>query len=297
MPDHKYWPEASQRDLLRATFVAGATGAAAFQAWKTQIDMADHPDIGSFRLLPTLWRRLLADGIDDPVLSKLKGIARRNWFQNQRFFRSWAPLLGSLHEAGIPCLLLSGPSLALTLRDYALLTESVLGLLVRPRQARQAVEHLQAAGWRPKKQLPVPLTESYVARTRMLGLRNEESCEVRFHWRLSTPLCGAGSDCWDHAVQVSAHGIPLAVLSPADQILYCCTEDSLTPDRPMFLRAVDVMLLIHGEARIDWERIVEQARAPSVAVPLLEVMCYLQSVLDARIPPPVWEQLVSLPTT
>lgn len=290
---HRTWPESSQQELLRAVFASGSAGASAFEAWRCQIDMADHPDVGSFRLLPALSRRLVADRRDDPLVSKLQGIARRNWFQNQRYFRSWAPVLESLYELGTPCMLIGGPSLALRLNDYALLTETILTILVRSNQACQAIERLQAIGWRSKKRLP-PLTESYVTTSRMLGFRDEVGREIRLHWHLLSASRSTGSDWWDHAVPVCVHNVPVWVLDSADQVLYSCAEDSLTPNRSTFQRAVDVVLVIHGEAEIDWNRIIWQAKKRSVILPLLAVMRYIQSVLDDSIPAPIWEQLQSL---
>jgi hypothetical protein len=152
----------SQKELLRARFLSGDEGLSAFETWKSQIDMADHPDFGSFRLLPFLFHHLKAQGIDDPVMMKLKGIARRNWYKNQQFFRSWAPQLQALHAAGIECMLLAGPALALDYYgDYALDSEDDLAILVPTQQARSAIKQLQTLGWRPMYHRPDALVEPH----------------------------------------------------------------------------------------------------------------------------------------
>lgn len=73
---------------------------------------------------------------------KFKGIARKAWYNNQRYFRSILPPLQALHQAGIETMLLYGPALALAFHsDYAHGGETVLPILVRPEQALATIKH------------------------------------------------------------------------------------------------------------------------------------------------------------
>ena len=100
-----YWPDSLQLPLLRAAFLSGAAGLAAWETWKSQVNMDDYPDPGSFQLLPQLYRNLQHQGLDDPLILKLKGIARQSWFRNQRNFSLLAPHLQMLKEAGMEVLM------------------------------------------------------------------------------------------------------------------------------------------------------------------------------------------------
>lgn len=298
MTDHKTWPVSSQKELLRATFLSGDEGLSAFETWKSQIDMADHPDFGSFRLLPFLFHHLKAQDIDDPVMMKLKGIARRNWYKNQHFFRTWAPQLQALHKAGIECMLLSDPALALDYYgDFALESEADLAILVPTEQARPAIKQLQTLGWRPKYHRPDALLEPHQPAKSMHVFRDAPGRRIHLHWHL-LPACRtaeAEADFWGGAIETKVHDVPVRILNPADQILYSCVEDHFIIEPTDFLRAIDGMLMIRTTPDFDWDRLLSQAEKYHLVMPLLEVMRYIQDTLDEPLPPSVWQRLRSLP--
>ena len=68
---------------------------------------------GSFRLLPLLYINLQKQGVDDPVMGKLKGIYRQAWSKNQTLFHEMAGVIAHLQDAGIKTMLLKGASLSL----------------------------------------------------------------------------------------------------------------------------------------------------------------------------------------
>ncbi|MCB9100898.1 MAG: nucleotidyltransferase family protein [Anaerolineales bacterium] len=298
MTDHKTWPVSSQKALLRATFLSGAEGLSAFETWKSQISMVDHPDLGSFRLLPCLFHHLKAQDIDDPFLMKFKGIARRNWYKNQRFFRSLAPPLQALHEAGIECMLLYGPVFALRYyTDYALSSETNLAVWVPIKQARLAIKQLQRLGWQPERRLPDALIESYLAADWMHVFRDAAGRRIHLHWHL-LPECRtsqADTDFWNEAITTKVHDVPVRILNPADQILHSCVEYHSTAEPSHFLRAVDVMLIMSTTPDLDWERLLTQAEKHHLVIPLLAVLHYIQAALNQPLPPAVWQRLKSRP--
>jgi hypothetical protein len=299
MTDHKTWPVSSQKELLRATFLSGDEGLSAFETWKSQINMADHPDFGSFRLLPFLFHHLKAQEIEEPVVMKLKGIARRNWYKNQRFFRSWTPQLQALHEAGIECMLLSGPALALHYySDYVLDSETDLAILVPTAQARQAIKQLQTLGWRSKKRSPDILIEPYRwAANWMHVFRDAVGHRIHLRWHLLPACRTAEADFWGGAIETKLHDVPVRILNPADQILYSCVEDHSTAEPANFLRAIDVMLIIRTTPDLDWDRLLTQAERHHLVMSLLAVLRYIQNTLDEPLPPSVWQRLRSLPVS
>ncbi|MCA1552816.1 MAG: nucleotidyltransferase family protein, partial [Chloroflexi bacterium] len=84
----------------------------AWREYRTALDL-DHIDHGSQRLLPLLYRNLLALGIDDPLLTRIKGVYRYHWLRNQLQLQFLATLLRALDESGVPVLVLKGAALAL----------------------------------------------------------------------------------------------------------------------------------------------------------------------------------------
>ncbi|MCB0209230.1 MAG: nucleotidyltransferase family protein [Anaerolineae bacterium] len=296
----KTWPSSSQKALLRATFLSGDEGIKAFETWKSQIDMADHADLGSFRLLPFLFHHLKTQGIDDPLLMKLKGIARRNWYKNQAFFRRWAPLLQALHQAQITCMMLSGPALAWDeYRDYALDSEMELALLVPSKQAQAAIHQLQALGWQPNKPLPNDLLGPYIKAEWMQCFKDAAGRKLCLHWHLfpAGRTAVAEADIWGAATTTKMHDVPIHLLNPVDQILYSCFKDHATTDTARFLRAIDLMLILQNTPNFNWNRLCSQAQRHRLIVPLLETLGYIQSTLDEPLPSAVWQQFRAFPIT
>ncbi|MFM5969685.1 MAG: hypothetical protein ACKO9X_03730 [Dolichospermum sp.] len=72
----------------------------AWQDWRDSVDI-ETLDASSYSLLPQLYQNLLAHGVDDTEMSRLKGIYRRNWYANQLKLKSLKAILSSLKDIGI----------------------------------------------------------------------------------------------------------------------------------------------------------------------------------------------------
>lgn len=101
-----------QEDLLKAAFAADETAAAAWRRWRDAVDWEAHLDHDAFRLLPRTYRNLRRLGVADPLLLRLRGIARQAWYANQRRLH---PTVQALTAAGVELLLV--PPTAVLLHD------------------------------------------------------------------------------------------------------------------------------------------------------------------------------------
>jgi len=260
--------------------------------------MADHPDFGSFRLLPFLFHHLKAQDIEDPLMMKSKGIARRNWYKNQKYFRSLEHLLRALHQADIDCMFLCGSTFALNYhRDYTLDAEANLTILIPLEQMWIAFKQLQIMGWQPAKQLLKPVLTPYLAANWLHIFQDAAGRKIYLHWHL-LPVCRtveADTDFWDGAITAAIHVVPVHILNPADQLLYSCVEDHSSYELSNFLRVIDVMLIIRATPDLDWDRLISQAKKHRLVVPLIRMLSYIQDTLKDPLPPTIWQQLRSLP--
>ena len=126
------WPQGAQLELLRAVLFEGDEAAAAWSRWRRLVSL-DQADLGSGRLLPLAYRRLLAAGIDDPERERIKGTYRLTWTRNHLLLREVAPVMRSLRAAGIPTMVLKGAALtALQYRDPGVRSMADIDLLVPP---------------------------------------------------------------------------------------------------------------------------------------------------------------------
>ena len=300
MTKNNLWPASLEIPLLRAAFLSNEAGIQAWQLWRSQVNMEEHPDLGAFRLLPAVYHNLQSLDIDDSMMMKLKGIARRNWYQNQRFFRSVAPPLQALHEVGFKCMLLGGPAIVLRYySEYALGSEAALAILVPATQARQTFEQLQLLGWQPEKPLPDTLIESYLAAGRMHSFRDATGRGIQLYWHL-LPEClstQADADFWAGAVKTKLHDVPVYIPNPADQILHICAENVITINSYPFLRTIDIMFIYMANPDLDWGRLLSYAEKFHLVMPVLKVLSYFQNNLDEPLPPAIWQQFLSLSTS
>jgi hypothetical protein len=281
--------------LLQAAFLSDNTGLQAWHCWKNQINIDDYPDTGSFRLLPALYRNLQKLGVADPFLEKLKGIVRRNWYKNQRFFKSVSGPLQSLQQAGIAPMLLYGPALALQIQsDYALDGGTNLAVLVHPEQAKAAISHLQSTGWQPEARLPESLLNDYLAVGFSHIFKDDLGRALQLQWHLlpECPYSEADNFFWSASQTATLSNAQIHILNPADQILHICVQDTGTSATSLFLRAIDVMMVADAAGdQVDWSRLLSTAQRYRLVWPLRTVLEYLNQRQLHPAPPDIWQQL------
>lgn len=296
----KYWPTSLRESLFLAAFLEGDAALEAWEKWLSQVNMQDYPDWGSFRLLPQLYRNMLELGVDDPVMMKLKGIVRRNWFENQRYLSNIEPLLHDLHEPGGECMLLDGPALVLTCGlDYALAKPAVLPIMVRVDRADEVMDTLLNLGWRAKGWLPHAYIESYLAAGWTHTFVDSKDRQIQLAWRLlpANRHRAADAAAWNGASSTSVRDTPVTLLDPAEHILRRCAGDFPTVESSLFLRAIDVMFIIRATPDLNWQRLLRLTAELRLAAPVGEVLNLLQGLLDQPIPDTVWQEFQNLPVS
>jgi hypothetical protein len=192
------WPTAQQELLLRAALLPGAAAQAAWQQWRTEVDVEeDHLDLGSFRLLPLVYHNLHKQGIDDPLMGRLKGMHRRAWVMNQLQFQACTQVLQSFHAAGIATLVLKGAALLCRYYpDQGVRPMGDFDVLVPKRQVVQAIEVLDQLGWQPVGHPREGLTPDYFAIRHAQGFANPTGRQLDLHWHvLVTSLSARTAAC------------------------------------------------------------------------------------------------------
>ncbi|HEX8206069.1 MAG TPA: nucleotidyltransferase family protein, partial [Solirubrobacteraceae bacterium] len=209
------WLPAPEHELLlRAALLDGDAAGDAWRRWQAA-HSDGHLDVGSFRLLPLVYRNLSAQGGDHVWLGRLKGVYRRSWVLNQELFARSAPVVARLDAAGIPTLLLKGAGLALAhYRDAGARPMDDLDVAVPLADAPAAIGQLRAAGLEPRR----PLTGDLVGLSHAETFADAGERAIDLHWDL---LRWAGRDeaIWDDAVPVDLRGVATRAPSATDQVL------------------------------------------------------------------------------
>jgi hypothetical protein len=294
-----FWPTPAQECLLRAALLRGPAAQAAWEQWSAQVDL-DTLDAGSFRLLPLLYVNLEAEGVRHPLMSKLKGIYRYHWTKTRVLFYQAALVLDRLHASGFQTLLLKGAALAtLYYPNPGLRPMDDFDVLVPLSQAAAAAAVLAAAGWQPILQRPLhTFTPAYFSVRPGHGFRNAAGQACDLHWHVLFQACQPGADesFWQAAMPLAFQGRATLALSPADQLLHLCAHGTMWNPVSSARWAADALLLLHAAA-IDWPRLVAQAQAFALTLPLADTLAYLKGLLNAPVPDTVVEQLKAMPAS
>lgn len=286
-----FWPTESQEILLRAALLPAPEGVAAWQAWKEQNDLVgSHHDIGSFRLLPLVYKNLVAAGVDDPLLPRLKGIYRFSWCANQRLFHDAAGAVQQLQDAGIRTLVLKGAALsALHYQNRGLRPMSDVDVLVPVSQVTQAIERLRRFGWRTSHLVEEDFSYRHAAQ-----LVNEDGRELDLHWHAFYEClqADADDDLWRRAVPLTLQDVRTLALDPGDALLHTVVHGMRWDEVPTIRWIPDAMAILKSAGdRVDWSRVLEQAGRRRLLLRFGRGLGYLHERFDAAVPDEVLTRL------
>ncbi|MGH7582276.1 MAG: nucleotidyltransferase family protein [Gemmatimonadales bacterium] len=222
-PAGRLWPSADQGLLLDAALGDGDVAVAAFAAWRRRVDLQQefHRDI--LRLLPLVYHNMQRLGVDDPIMSRLKGVYRRAWYDTNRLFHHVCPALHALIDAKIPVTLLKGAPLAVEYYGQAALRPmGDVDFMVPPADLGATIAVLRQNGWRVAD--PKWDTLRFRHAVQCLG---PDHAEMDLHWHVCYDAADSGADA--------------AVLAAAEPVNFLgCRVRQLDPTFLLFL------VIVHG---------------------------------------------------
>ncbi len=102
-----------------------------YAVWRDKLDF-DALTLGSQRILGLLHKNLRAHDIEDPIMDRLRGIARYAWFSNRNLILQSTPLLKAFNETGVKFSFLKGMAIVASIPDQmALRPMGDMDLLIR----------------------------------------------------------------------------------------------------------------------------------------------------------------------
>ena len=292
------WPTWQQELLLRAALLQGDNSIAAWERWKSTVDV-EHLDIGSHRLLPHLYRNLQTQGVTDPLMGRFKGVYRRTWYDNQLLFHHVSTLLSSFHDAGIETIVLKGAALALLhYMDCGLRPMNDFDVMIPVNQTSKAIALMRELGWNPIPRSPEALTDSYLSIVNSHGFVHSAGRECDLHWHLFPECCQADADneFWEQSVPFKIHGVAPRSLAPTDQLLHVCVHGAEWNPIPPLRWVADAMMIMKT-AKIDWDRLISQARKRQMMLPVKGALDYLHRALGAQVPAQILQRIHNIPAS
>ena len=164
-------------------------------------------------------------------------------------------------------------------------------MLVRRRQVRQAVEVLERNGWK----LNIAAQIEIILRTRHAWeCLHPGGRKLDLHWS-PLPQPTGEQPFWDDAIALEIGGTQTRALCPEDQLLHLCVHGVSWNMRTPYWAADAVMLMRSRRGNLDWQRLVERARANELSLPLEHGLRFLGDEFELDIPSIVLEQLSAAP--
>lgn len=289
------WPTPDQELLLRATLPCEGEALVAWSAWRSRHDLVESQiDRGSFRLLPLLYKNLVALGADDPDLPRLKGIYRYWWCSNQRLLYQAAAIVRELEGADIPCIVLKGAASAtLHYRDTGVRPMGDIDIMVPFHHATDAVAHLESRGWRANRRHLQDLIRYQHSVT-----MEKDGASVDIHWQVFRE-CIQGDPSrgfWSRSVPLEFLGARCRALGPGDALLHAVVHGIRWREEPTVRWIPDALAILRTSGdTIDWDAVCEEARSRKLLLRFVRGLEYLRRAFDAPIPEAAFERLRSTP--
>ena len=297
-PFDSVWPSPSQELLLDAALARGDRALAAWRAWADE-GRLDRTDRVSRRLLPFVYGNLTAQGLDDPLLGRLREFYLATWKRAQDLLRGLERALRVLNAAGIETLLLKGAALApFYYDDEGVRWLGDLDVLVPERVFVRATGVLERAGWTayPSPVLPAYLDTRF---THAVLLHDDRGRGVDLHCHILDMSWERGADdtFWAASVPVTVRGVPTRTLCATDHLLHLSVHGFIWVDPPPIGWVVDAMTVLRKSEGIDWARLIGVARERRAGLFAAAPLRYLVRRFGAAIPSEVLTELDAIPAS
>jgi len=266
--------------LLRACLLDAAAGRAAWEEWRARVGgvkaFFSAETFGLKRLLPLLGAALQRAGATlEPELRAYLHVAQTHeMLRRQHFDRIAGAALDALVAGSVACIALQGVALAADAYPaWALRHSHDVDVLVRREDLARAAALLGAIGVGP----PTALDRA----GRHLRLVHAAALPIVLHSEPFRLPCFAPplSALWTRSRPAARAGV--GGLAAADALLHVCGQAACSPGRDSLQWACDASFLLARHPDLDWDGLIETARAARLALPLSVLLGYLADELAA----------------
>lgn len=290
------WPDEVQELLLQAALCGDDRASAAWSTVRPRISIDELPG-ELHRLMPLLSKNLAARGVNDPDLSRLKGVYQFSWYRNSLLFRDAGVLLAQLGAADIETMLLRGAAVTVGYRgDLGLRPMNDIDVLVRSADIDHAREVARGAGWRP-----LVTSQPFERRLYAAPVRNHDGRVVRLHWQpsLNLSLPGTAWDgLWQRAVPARLGDTSTRIPSAADHLVHACADGARGNSGSSLRWIADTTALLQSPAgHVRWDIVVAEAQRLRLSMLVSTALRYLQKALGTTVPASALRALSDTPTT
>ena len=294
------WPTSSQEHILRVALSDPGMAKHEWLEWNAQHSLEhDQIDIGSYRLLPLVYKNLLRSDITAPYLNILEGLYKRTWLENQIKLHAYSEVLRALEGAGINTLVLKGISIAIHYySDLGARPMLDIDILIPKHSVFAAIKILSDCGWLATGDLN--LNADMLDGRHACGFKNSTGLQLDLHWHV-LHFClndHITNEFWDAAIPLKLNGLTTRALCPADQLLHICTHGLMSNTVPPIRWIADSYLLIKtNEMQVDWNRLANLTVRSNESLRMYSALFYLVQNFQLPISKEIINKLGSLKPT
>jgi hypothetical protein len=264
--------------LLKAACLQGEAAMAAWQQWKSDIDIENLAP-AAYGLLPQLYQNLLSHDLEDTHMARLKGIYRRTWYSNQLQIKQLELMLKALNEMGIEVIILGDAALSAYYRNRGVRQISGFNLLVALQNLEQAISVLESLGWSS-----IPGFSSQPKLSTHLQNQQQQNLWVQVHLFWAIPQDKTDTRIWAQASVGRGWGNIGQTLSPVDQFLDICQRAFIWGQTDQIQGIADALMVLRASHSFDWQSLLEQAQSYQLIVPTSNMLMLLVNLFQVALP-------------
>ena len=290
--DAACWPTPDRELLLGAGLWEAERALSAWESWRSSMpfdDLEGH----TTQLLPLVYRNLAGLAADDPDWSRVRGIYRRYWTNNQLLLHDALGVVETLRGAGVDALVLKGLALSrLYYPDTGCRPMVDVDVLVPPDRAREAIGLLEGSGW----ESAIPgIADALDTRHSASFHGPREGSDLDLHWNVFWQPTDE-ADYWQRAIplELSSETSALA-LSPSDQLLHVLAHGTYWSS--VTFRWVADAVMVTRRSEMDWDLFVAAARTHEVSWGLADMLAYLRDRFELQVEETTLRDLRAIPVT
>ncbi len=256
----------------------------AFQSWKNWANNVDfektHLDTLSYRLLPLVYYNLSNQNIDDPLISKLKGVYRRSWLENQLSLKQVMPFITQLKEQSISVMLLDDMASILLLYDgQGARRLYSFDLLVHPSDVSKLVDFLLSHKIWPK----VSYASRFLTVESPLEIWPPFNLPLTVAWRVHPAVRTSEQalKTWERAHPAMLGDFQMVTLNLESHFLRSCLRAVGTRPETAFFALIDVAwMLAKKSGDIDWKLVLQLAQENYQVIPVTKCLNELADIIS-----------------
>jgi hypothetical protein len=290
-------PNREQTWLLHAAVSGGDRAIQSWRSWRDQIEL-DDIDPASFRLLPLVYRNMVALGQDDPLLKRLKGVYRHTWYKNQILYRQAQGVLADLQQAGIAVMLLKGAALSDRFyRDDGKRFMNDVDIMVPHADFEKAAAIMLENGWRPDLYSSDAMFWYHRHQFKHGSAFKKQQVEIDLHSGLMRFMPQNDQVLWRSSIKGNWQGYPVFFLDDTDQLFHTCVH-GVTWSFGFLSWIPDALAILRSETtEVSWPTLIETAQRTRTILYLRNALAYLVKEFQAPVPCEVVRELEVLPVS